>query len=88
MKPINLLAALAAATTLGTGVFAQASLTAETASSGGAVHLVPSHLVEVAGTRGIANIQLTDGQTLTNCIQNEAEGRTGIASSPHILPFL
>jgi TRAP-type uncharacterized transport system substrate-binding protein len=31
---------------------------------------------------------LADGQTLTNSIQNVAEGKTDIAGSPHILPFL
>lgn len=52
------------------------------------MHLAPSHLIEIAGTQGIANIQLSDGQTLTNSIQNVAEGKTDIASAPHILPFL
>ena len=88
MKPTRRLAATAAALLLAGQAFAQANLTAETASPGGAVHLAPSHLVEIAGTRGIANIQLTDGQTLTNSIQNVAEGKTDIASAPHILPFL
>lgn len=88
MKPMKLMAALAAATTFATGAFAQANLTAETASPGGATHLSPSHLTEIAGTAGIANIQLAAGQTLTNSIQNVAEGKTDIASTPHILPFL
>ena len=52
------------------------------------MHLAPSHMAEIAGAKGIANIQLTDGQTLTNSIQNVAEGKTDIASAPHILPFL
>ncbi len=68
--------------------FAQVNITAETASPGGAVHLAPSHLVEIASQQGIANIQLTDGQTLTNSVQNVAEGKTDIASVPYILPFL
>jgi len=88
MKPRAFLAASMAAMIVASGAFAQVNLTAETASPGGAVHLAPSHLVEIAGTGGIANIQLTDGQTLTNSIQNVAEGKTDIASSPHILPFL
>lgn len=88
MKPMQTVAALATAMTLASGAFAQANLTAETASPGGAVHLAPSHLVEIAATRGIANIQLTDGQTLTNSLQNVAEGKTDIAGTPHILPFL
>ncbi|MGB0505681.1 MAG: TAXI family TRAP transporter solute-binding subunit [Pikeienuella sp.] len=88
MKPVNIMATAAAAIMMTSGAFAQANLTAETASPGGATHLAPSHLVEIAGTRGIASIQLADGQTLTNSLQNVAEGKTDIASAPHILPFL
>jgi len=74
--------------TMTTGAFAETNLTAETASPGGATHLSPAHLTEIAGTEGIANIQLSEGQTLTNSIQNVAEGKTDIAGTPHILPFL
>jgi len=81
-------AALLCGAMLTTPAFAQVNLTAETASPGGSVHLAPSHLVEIAGTQGIANIQLADGQTLTNSLQNVAEGKTDIGSAPHILPFL
>lgn len=88
MKPMKLMAAAAAAMMMTTGAHAQANLTAETASPGGATHLSPAHLTEIAGTKGIANIQLTDGQTLTNSIQNVAEGKTDIAGTPYILPFL
>lgn len=80
--------AFVAAALLTTPAVAQVNLTAETASPGGAVHLSPAHLAEIAGTKGIANIQLADGQTLTNSIQNVAEGKTDIAGAPHILPFL
>lgn len=82
------LAAFMSGALLAAPVAAQVNLTAETASPGGATHLAPTHLAEIAGTQGIANIQLTDGQTLTNSIQNVAEGKTDIASAPHILPFL
>ena len=64
------------------------NLTAETASPGGSIHLSLAHLTEVAGSKGIANIQLADGQTLTNSVQNVAEGKTDIAGTPYILPFL
>lgn len=84
----TVIAALLGGAMLAAPAMAQVNLTAETASPGGAVHLAPSHLVEVAGTQGIASIQLTDGQTLTNSLQNVAEGKTDIASAPHILPFL
>jgi len=81
-------AAIACGALLAGPLSAQVNLTAETASPGGAVYLSPAHLTEVAGTKGIANIQLTDGQTLTNSIQNVAEGKTDIAGTPYILPFL
>jgi TRAP-type uncharacterized transport system substrate-binding protein len=71
-----------------TAVGAQVNLTAETTSPGGSTYLSASHMAEVAGTAGIANIQLADGQTLTNAVQNVAEGKTDIASTPHVLPFL
>jgi TRAP-type uncharacterized transport system substrate-binding protein len=80
--------AIAASTFFAAPAFAQANLTAETASAGGSTHLAPSHLTEIVGTQGIANIQLAEGQTLTNSVQNVAEGKTDIASAPHILPFL
>ena len=80
--------AMLAATLVGSSALAQVNLTAETASPGGATYLSPAHLTEIAGTQGIANIQLADGQTLTNSIQNVAEGKTDIAGTPFILPFL
>ncbi|WP_299026256.1 TAXI family TRAP transporter solute-binding subunit [uncultured Sulfitobacter sp.] len=80
--------ALIAASLLASPAFAQVNLTAETASSGGSTHLSAAHLTEIAGTSGVANIQLAEGQTLTNSLQNVAEGSTDIASTPHILPFL
>ena len=88
MNIFKSLAAVGIASLMATTAFAQVNLTAETASPGGATHLAPSHLTEVAGTQGIANIQLADGQTLTNSLLNVAEGKTDIAGTPHILPFL
>lgn len=89
MTNFTKLTALAAAAALAaSSAFAQANLTAETASPGGSAYLTPTHLVEVAAARGIANIQLADGQTLTNSVQNVAEGKTDIAATPYILPFL
>ena len=68
--------------------FAAENLTGETASPGGSIHLSMSHLGEVASANDIANIQIAAGQTLTNSVQNVAEGKTDIAGSPYILPFL
>ena len=89
MKSMTRLASLALALGFaGSAAFSQANLTAETASPGGSIHLSLAHLTEVAAERGIANIQLADGQTLTNSVQNVAEGKTDIAGTPYILPFL
>lgn len=88
MKPMKLMAATVAAMVFASGAFAQANLTAETASPGGSTYLSLAHLTEIAGTESVANIQLSDGQTLTNSIQNVAEGKTDIAGTPYILPFL
>ena len=84
----SFLATLAGIVLFAGAASAQVNLTAETASPGGATHLSPAHMTEIAGTKGIANIQLADGQTLTNSIQNVAEGKTDIAATPYILPFL
>ncbi|MEE9333522.1 MAG: TAXI family TRAP transporter solute-binding subunit [Granulosicoccaceae bacterium] len=89
MKPIKSLIALSLSAALfGTASQAVENLTGETASPGGAIHLSMSHLAEVAAAAGVANIQVADGQTLTNSIQNVAEGKTDIAGTPYILPFL
>ncbi|MEM6896973.1 MAG: C4-dicarboxylate ABC transporter substrate-binding protein, partial [Pseudomonadota bacterium] len=67
---------------------AQSVLTAETASPGGVAHLSTIGLAEAASKAGAANIQVSDGQTLTNTIVNVAEGKTDISAAPFILPFL
>ena len=89
MKNKILSAATAAVTMLSaTAAMSQANLTAETAGPGQVIHLAPTALVEYAAERGIANIQLKDGQTTTNYLLAVAEGKTDIASGPFILPFL
>ena len=88
MKPIKSLVALGLAAVLSGVAGAAENLTAETAAPGGSIHLGLAHLAEVAAAAGIANIQVADGQTLTNSVQNVAEGKTDIASTPYILPFL
>jgi len=80
--------ALGLAAGLSTSAYAVENLTGETASPGGSIHLSMAHLAEAAAAAGVANIQVADGQTLTNSIQNVAEGKTDIAGTPYILPFL
>jgi len=88
LRSTKLAAALFACSLATPAAFAETNLTAETASAGGSIHLSLAHLTEVASKKGIANIQLADGQTLTNSVQNVAEGKTDIAGTPYILPFL
>ena len=71
-KPIRSLIAMAIATVFSCTVQAAENLTAETAAPGGSIHLSMAHLAEVAAEAGVANIQVADGQTLTNSIQNVA----------------
>jgi uncharacterized protein len=79
-----------AACGIAAGSVAQAAenLTAMTSAPGTAVHLSIAHLGEVAASRGIANIQITLGQTGADATQAVAEGRTDIGICPFILPFL
>jgi len=88
MKPIKSLIAVATAALLASSAYAAENLTGETASPGGSIHLSMAHLAEAAAEAGVANIQVADGQTLTNSVQNVAEGKTDIAGTPYILPFL
>ena len=81
-------AAVLAATVLATQASAQRNLSAETASPGGAPHLSVTHLAEVAGEAGVANLQVQAGQTLTNTVLNVAQGKTDVGVSPLVLPFL
>ncbi len=71
-----------------TGAAAQANLTAETASPGNSPHVSILHLAEVASAAGVANLQVQEGQTLTNSVVNVAEGKSDISAMPLILGFL
>ena len=82
-------AALAAtAMTVATTGLAQVNLTSHTAGAGTAVALTATALVDYASERGIANIQLKDGQTGTSYVKALAEAKIDLASGPFILPFL
>ncbi|MGX9354703.1 TAXI family TRAP transporter solute-binding subunit [Roseobacteraceae bacterium S113] len=67
---------------------AQGILTAETAAPNTTPGISIIALSEAAAKEGVADIQVTAGQTLTNSVQNVAEGKTDIAAAPFILPFL
>lgn len=86
-KPLKCFAFFASAL-LATTVFAAENMTAETAAPGGAPHTTITTLGELAAAADIANFQVLDSQTLTNSLQNVAEGKSDITASPFILPFL
>ena len=88
MKLTKFAAVFAVAGVLGASVHAQENLTAETANAAGVPGNTVLALGEFAGAAGVADIQVATGQTLTNSLQNTAEGKTDITAAPFILPFL
>jgi TRAP-type uncharacterized transport system substrate-binding protein len=81
-------AAVTATFLLASGAHAQSILTAETAAPNTTPGISIISLSEAAAKEGVADIQVTSGQTLTNSVQNVAEGKSDIAAAPYILPFL
>ena len=79
---------LVASACLAFSAHAQTILTAETAAPNTAPGVSVISLSEVAARSEVADIQVTTGQTLTNSVQNVAEGKTDIAAAPFILPVL
>ena len=82
------MAALVAGCLVTTAAFGQVNLSAEASSPGNSPHLSIIHMAEIAAEAGIANLQVQEGQTLTNSVKNVAEGKTDIAPMPIILGFL
>ena len=67
---------------------AQINLSADTAGPTGVPGNVMGHMADVLAEKKIANLQVAQGQTLTNSVRNVAQGKTDLASAPIILPFL
>jgi TRAP-type uncharacterized transport system substrate-binding protein len=67
---------------------AQTLLTAETGPPATVPFTSTTTLAEVAAGAGIADMQVADSQTLTNSLQNVAEGKTDVSGAPLILTFL
>lgn len=88
MSKFNVVTTAIAAISIGGGVFAQANLTAETGPTVSVPGTTVLGLGEVAASSGAANIQVAVGQTLTNSVQNVAEGKTDISAAPFLLTFL
>lgn len=84
----KLLAAAAVTAMTASAATAQVNLSAEASSPGNSPHLSMIHLGDVLGRAGIANLQIQEGQTLTNSIVNVAEGKTDMSPMPTVLHFL
>ncbi|MEM7288904.1 MAG: C4-dicarboxylate ABC transporter substrate-binding protein [Pseudomonadota bacterium] len=67
---------------------AQSNLSAETGTALDPAGATVLALAAATANEGTVNIQVATGQTLTNSVQNVAEGNTDIAAAPFILPFL
>jgi TRAP-type uncharacterized transport system substrate-binding protein len=63
-------------------------LTLECGSPDGATCTGGKHLAEVAAAAKVAAIQVSGGKVLTRSVRQVAEGKTDMAGSPLILPFL
>lgn len=84
----KLLAGIAVSLLTTVGAHAQTVLSAETAAPNTTPGISVISLSEAAAKEGVAAIQVASGQTLTNSVQNVAEGKTDIAAAPFVLPFL
>ena len=78
----------AAASVWASGATAQVILSAETGPPGTVPFTAMTTLAEIASAEGIADFQVTDGQTATNSLQNLAEGKTDVSIAPLTLTFL
>ena len=85
MRKTLLCAALALAPL---AVEAQTPLTAETTTPGSTPHYIDTTLAAILDSAGVAQMQITEGATLTNSVQAVAEGQLDMAPAPLILPFL
>lgn len=70
------------------GAVAQVILTSETGPAGTVPYTAQTTLAELASANGVADFQVTDDATLTNSVQNVAEGKTDVSGAPLILTFL
>ena len=88
MSKFRTLAGVIVALGVSTAAHAQLNLTAETSAPISVPGNTILGLAEFAADAGIADIQVTPGQTLTNSVLNVAQGSTDIAPAPFALPFL
>lgn len=78
----------AALSLVASNALAQSILTAETGPPGTVPFTAMTALAEIAAAEDVADFQVADSQTLTNSLQNVAEGKTDVSGAPLILTFL
>lgn len=88
MTKKNIFASAVMASCLAFSAQAQENLTGGTTPPTQVAAQTMFGVAELAAKAGVANIQISADQTLTNSIQNVAEGKTDISAAPFILPFL
>ncbi len=88
MKLTTLLSVGIAASLFAGNALSQAILTAETGPPGTVPFTAMTTLAEIAASEEVADFQVADSQTLTNSLQNVAEGKTDVSGAPLILTFL
>jgi len=88
MKKISLVTLGAVLSLFAGNAMSQAILTAETGPPGTVPFTAMTVLAELASAEKVADFQVADSQTLTNSIQNVAEGKTDVSGAPLILTFL
>ena len=88
ISSLGLVALAAALLAAGTAQAQNITLTQEAGSAGGASDISAKNLAEIAAANNIATIQVQAGKTLTKSVLQVAQGKTDIAASPFVLPFL
>ena len=84
----SMLAAVSAALVIGSGAFAQETLSSATADVGSSPHVVMTSIATVAEKAGLANVQVQEGQALTRVQLAVAKGELDLGTIPQITVFL
>ena len=87
MKKLTIAIGLAASL-ISTSALAKINISAETGPPVSVPGVSVLGLAEVATEAGIADIQVAANQTLTNSVQNDAEGKSDLSAAPFLLTFL
>lgn len=84
----SILTAMGAMLVLGTGAYAQETLSSATADVGSAPHFVMTTIAAAADGAGLANVQVQEGQALTRVQLAVARGELDMGTIPVVTTFL